>query len=192
MADTSSLSRTRDKRARKLTAKVSAGLSQSKRLKKNTSTSPLKTQLILIPETGQDQGSKDKSTADTRATEEQHSHASTANVVYLLGDPTSWWALGSPRLLATDTPEHLQSVIVKNIGAGVDMNRFLVPTRIVFEQISPAEREEYKKEGLHISKIPHSWKKWSAMEHGQKNQIHLCYLCIICFACIMYRLRRDF
>ncbi len=89
MADTSSLSQTRDKRARKVTAKVSAGLSQSKRLKKNTSTSPLKTQLIPIPETGQDQGSKDKSTADTRATE-QHSHESTANVVDLLGDPPSW------------------------------------------------------------------------------------------------------
>ncbi len=48
------------------------------------------------------------------------------------------------------------------------MNRFLVPTRIVFDQISPTERDEYKKKGIHMLKILNSWKKWSAMEHAQK------------------------
>jgi hypothetical protein len=154
-------------------------LSQSKRLKKNTTKSPLKTQLILIPETGLDQGSKDTSTADANATEEQHSHESTANVVDLLADPPSWWALGSPRLLGTDTPEHLQSVIVKNFGAGFDMNRFLVPTRIVFEQISQAEREEYKKKDFTYRKyltVGKNGQRWSMDKKSNSLMLLMHYL----------------
>ena len=126
MADTTSLSQTRDKRARKVTPKVSAALSNSKRCKKITSTSPLQTQSILMPETVLHQGPKEISTAaDADETEDQRCHEdiSSRNAVNLPTDPPSWWVRGSPRLLATDTPEHLQSVIVQNFGAGVDMNR---------------------------------------------------------------------
>jgi hypothetical protein len=88
----SSLSQTRDKRSRKVTPKVSAALSNSKRCKQITSTSPLKTHLILLPETALDQGSKDISTADANETVEQRSHEdiSTTNAVDLPTDPPSW------------------------------------------------------------------------------------------------------
>jgi hypothetical protein len=59
----------------------------------------------------------------------------------LLHSP-SWWTRGSPRLLATDTPEHVESVVATNFGAGVDLDRYLEPARSIFERFSTVEREE--------------------------------------------------
>jgi hypothetical protein len=56
----------------------------------------------------------------------------------------SWWTKGSPRLLATDTPEHVESVVAttSSFGAGVDLDRYLEPARSIFERFSSIEREE--------------------------------------------------
>jgi hypothetical protein len=69
---------------------------------------------------------------------------------------SSWWTRGSPRLLTTDTPEHVESVVATDFGAGVDLDRYLEPARLVFERFSKVECEELKKKGLLLMKIPAS------------------------------------
>ncbi len=42
-------------------------------------------------------------------------------------EPPSWWKQPAPRLQTSDTLVHVQLVISRNFGAGVDMDRFLSP-----------------------------------------------------------------
>ncbi len=76
-----------------------------------------------------------------------------SNSMDLQMEPPSWWAMGSARLIATDTPEHVQTVVTKHFGPGVDMNKFLEPTQKVFDSFTPTQREEYKKKGLLMQKF---------------------------------------
>ena len=76
-------------------------------------------------------------------------------------EPPSWWKQPSPRL---------QSVISRNFGAGVDMDRYLSPARITFDEFTDTDREFYKTKGFKVMKIPASWKKWTAMNTGQKGR----------------------
>jgi hypothetical protein len=85
-------------------------------------------------------------------------------------EPPSWWKQPSPRLQTTDTLEHVQSVISRNFGAGVDMDRYLSPARTAFDDFTDTDREFYKTKGFKVTKIPASWKKWTAMNTSQKGR----------------------
>jgi hypothetical protein len=59
--------------------------------------------------------------------------------------PPLWSTREPPRLLATDSPQHVQLVITKNFGAGVDMDKYLTPARTMFDRFSQGEKDEHKK-----------------------------------------------
>lgn len=90
--------------------------------------------------------------------------------------PPLWSTREPPRLLATDSPQHVQLVITNNFGAGVDMDKYLSPARTMFDRFSQGDKDEYKKKGLTLLKIPASWRKWKVMDNGQKirfiNALH--------------------
>lgn len=161
--------------------KGSATTIKPHRAKKLPARSPLKTQLILgtqddnngspvfPPHT--EKGLEQQSPTKTSSTTMQDNHSTeepNRERIDLESEPPSWWAMGSPRLIATDTPEHVQAVVVKHFGAGVDMNRFLEPTRKVFDSFTSTQRDDYKKKGLLMPKIPGSWKKWATMHSAQQ------------------------
>ena len=173
MAEESGLTQGRGKRARKLTSKVSVDNS-GKRRKKVRATGTIATQSITY---AQDNVNSDAHATSLKEpamlplqTEQSVSEESEENsdLFEVSLNLPSWWTKGSPRLLATDTPEHVESVVATNFGAGVDLDRYLEPARSIFERFSTIEREEYKKKGLLLMKIPASWKKWRAMENSQK------------------------
>lgn len=85
-------------------------------------------------------------------------------------EPPNWWKQQAPRLQASDTLEHVQLVISRNFGAGVDMDRFLSPARLTLDSFTETDRELYKAKGFKVMKIPASWKKWTAMNTGQKSK----------------------
>jgi hypothetical protein len=91
--------------------------------------------------------------------------------------PPLWSTMAPPRLLATDSPQHVQLAVTTNFGAGVDMDKYLGPARTLFDRFSQPEKDEYKKKGLTVLKIPASWRKWNAMETAQKirfiNALHV-------------------
>ena len=70
---------------------------------------------------------------------------------YPPGTP-SWRCKEAPRLLQTDTTEHVQSVVTQIFGAGVDMDLYLAPARIVIDQLTKDERDDYQKKGLKLEK----------------------------------------
>ena len=150
MAEESGLTQGRGKRARKLTSKVSVA-NPGKRRNKVRVTGTIATQIIT--------DAQDKVNSDAHATspkepamlplqteqaasEESEENSDLSEVSLNL---PSWWTKGSPRLLATDTPDHVESVVATNFGAGVDLDRYLEPARSIFERFSTIEREEYKK-----------------------------------------------
>ena len=50
------------------------------------------------------------------------------------------------------------------------MDRYLSPARITFDDFTDTDREFYKTKGFKVMKIPASWKKWTAMNTGQKGR----------------------
>jgi hypothetical protein len=86
-------------------------------------------------------------------------------------EPLSWWKQPVPRLQTSDTLEHVQLVISRKFGAGVDMDRFLSPARPTFDSFTETNRELYKAKGFKVMKIPASWKKWTAMNTRQKAKL---------------------
>ena len=50
--------------------------------------------------------------------------------------PPLWSTMAPPRLLATDSPQHVQLAVSINFGAGVDMDKYLGPARTLFERFS--------------------------------------------------------
>ena len=148
MAEESGLTQGRGKRARKLTSKVSVA-NPGKRRTKVRVTGTIATQIIT--------DAQDKVNSDAHATSpkgppmlplQTEQAASEENFDFseqVSVNLPSWWTKGSPRLLATDTPDHVESVVATNFGAGVDLDRYLEPARSIFERFSTIEREEYKK-----------------------------------------------
>ncbi len=57
----------------------------------------------------------------------------------------SWRIKQAPRLLQTDTAEHVQSVVTHFFGAGVDMDLYLAPARTVIDHLTNDERADYTK-----------------------------------------------
>ena len=185
MAEASNLSQTNNKRIRKATVKASTAMGTRKRtVKKLTPTSLVTTQVIpgtqdgddVVPVITQNNEKEVDRQVPTNPSCDQHNarpgdlsldSTDSSDNMDLQMEPPSWWAMGSPRLIATDTPEHVQTIVTKQFGPGVDMNKFLEPTRMVFDSFTPTQREEYKKKGLLMPKIPGSWKKWSAMANTQ-------------------------
>jgi hypothetical protein len=59
--------------------------------------------------------------------------------------PPLWSTMAPPRLLSTDSPQHVQLAVTTNFGAGVDMDKYLGPARALFDRFSQAEKDEYTK-----------------------------------------------
>ena len=99
----------------------------------------------------------------------------------------SWRIKQAPRLLQTDTAEHVQSVVTQIFGAGVDMDLYLAPARIVIDHLTKDERADYTNKGLKLmGKIPASWKRWKAMDNSQKIKfINLMFILSPEHACIL-------
>jgi hypothetical protein len=101
----------------------------------------------------------------------------------------SWRIKEAPRLLQTDTAEHVQSVVTQFFGAGVDIDLFLAPARTVIDHLTKDERVDYTKKGLKLmGKIPASWKRWKAMDNSQKIKL-ISFMFILSpeHACILER-----
>jgi hypothetical protein len=103
------------------------------------------------------------------------------------GTPPSWRCKEAPRLLQTDTTEHIQSVVAQIFGAGVDMDLYLAPARILIDHFTKDERDDYTQKGLKLEKrIPASWKRWKAMDNLQKVKfINLMFVLSPEHACIL-------
>jgi hypothetical protein len=86
------------------------------------------------------------------------------------GPGVSWWEHPAPRLQASDSELHISSVIAANFGLGVDMSLYLSPARIVMDELTSEERDNYKAKGSSNLKIAASWKRWKAMNRLQQTK----------------------
>ena len=68
------------------------------------------------------------------------------------GTRPSWRCKEAPQLLQTDTTEHIQSVVTLIFGAGVDMDLYLAPARILIDHFTKDERDDYTQKGLELEK----------------------------------------
>ena len=95
----------------------------------------------------------------------------------------SWWELPAPRLQASDSEEHISSVISTNFGLGVDMSVYLSPARMVIDGLTSEERDNYKAKGIRGLKIPAAWKRWKSMHRQQHAKfINVLYSLAPCHA----------
>ena len=79
---------------------------------------------------------------------------------YPPGTP-SWRCKEAPRLLQTDTTEHVQSVVTRIFGAGVDMDLYLPAARTVIDHLTKDEPEDYTKKGLKFQPVGNGGKRWA-------------------------------
>ena len=103
-----------------------------------------------------------------------------------------WWELPAPRLQASDSEEHISSVISANFGLGVDMSVYLSPARMVIDGLTSEERDNYKAKGIRGLKIAAAWKRWKSMDRQQHAKfINVLYSLAQCpvFSCTILVLR---
>jgi hypothetical protein len=73
----------------------------------------------------------------------------------------SWRSMEAPRLLQSDTTEHVQSVVTRIFGAGVDMDLYLPAARTVIDHLTKDEPEDYTKKGLKFQPVGNGGKRWT-------------------------------
>jgi hypothetical protein len=97
----------------------------------------------------------------------------------------SWWELPAPRLQASDSEEHISSVISTKFGLGVDMSVYLSPARMVIDGLTSegGERQLQGKGNTWGLKIPAAWKRWKSMHRQQHAKfINVLYSLAPCHA----------